>query len=112
MKYFWLFLICATPAVAQDAPDASCSGTDPDWTLEIDQNTAVLDYLRVSDLTLAMTTTPAGSADWPQAYTFIGRGDSAIVISEARDQNNLSTVRVLTQRGEVPILLVGTCRPN
>jgi len=54
---------------------------------------------------LMLTTRPNGQ-DWPRALTFIGRGDSAIVIVEDGPDH---AVRVLTQRGETPIMLIGTC---
>lgn len=111
MRLALLFLALATPAIAQHADPASCFGEDPDWTLEIEGTTATLDYQRASDLTLMLSTSPEGF-DWPQAYTFIGRGDSAIVIREATQRDNSSKVRVLTQRGETPLLLVGKCYPR
>lgn len=109
MRSLFVFLCLATSAVAQTAAPAVCSGTNPDWTLDIRPDGATLDFVRVSELTLALSTTPADGSDWPQAYTFIGRGDSAIVIREAPQNDGGGDARVLTQRGETPLLLVGTC---
>ena len=108
-----VFLIAITlthqaKAQSLDTP-LSCFGETPDWSLEITQDNAAFDFRRTSDLTLALTTKAQG-VEWPRALTFVGRGDSAIVILEdlACDGNEL-TARVLTQRGETPLLLTGCC---
>lgn len=108
MRYILPLLICAPMAHAQDIQsNFTCQGSNPEWELISDSDAATFDYLRTSDLTLALTTFPDGQ-DWPRAHTFIGRGDSAIVIVEPAVENR-HPVRILTQRGETPLLLIGTC---
>ncbi len=86
-----------------------CSGQDPAWSLTLDQGEGQFELTRTSELTLALETLAQG-AQWPRALTLVGRGDSAIVILEnsACSDGNL-TARVLTQRGETPLLLTGCC---
>lgn len=107
-----LLALLAAPLQAQTAPrDLMCSGTD--WQLDISGEAAEFTYRRTSDLNL-MLDTQAQDRDWPRALTFIGRGDSAIVILEAADtcrygDTGQISAQVLTQRGEEPILLTGCC---
>ncbi|MCW1951340.1 MAG: hypothetical protein KIH44_008230 [Octadecabacter sp.] len=111
MRSIIFITFLAAPAVAQQVDDMTCSGQDPDWALEIAANTATLDYVRPSDMTLQLVTTAEGK-DWPQAFTFVGRGDTAIVLLENPSDDGQSAVRVLTQRGETPLLLIGSCLAN
>ena len=110
MRYLLPALFLCTPLMAQDVlTSMTCEGTDPDWAIAVDGDTAVFDFQRESELSL-MLTTPAQGGDWPVALTFVGRGDSAILIVE----NGLCGgedhgARVLTQRGETPLLLTGCC---
>lgn len=107
-----ILALLAAPMQAQAVTDdLMCSGTD--WQLEITGDAAEFTYRRTSDLNL-MLDTPAQTGDWPRALTFIGRGDSAIVILEAADacrygDTGQISAQVLTQRGETPILLTGCC---
>lgn len=88
----------------------SCTGQSPDWTLDIAHDGAVFNLARESELTIALDT-PALDAEWPRALTLIGRGDSAIVILENRAcESGDLTARILTQRGETPLLLTGCCQ--
>lgn len=108
MRYILPLLICAPMAHAQDVQsNFTCQGSDIEWEFLAFDDIATFDYQRISELTLALTTVPEGQ-NWPRAYTFIGRGDSAIVIVEPLVENS-HPVRILTQRGETPLLLVGTC---
>ncbi|MCF2903928.1 hypothetical protein L0666_02925 [Octadecabacter sp. CECT 8868] len=89
-----------------------CSGSDPTWTLEVAGETATLDFQRSSEMDV-MLVTPAEGRDWPVALTLIGRGDSAILIVDQGLCNGYDHgARVLTQRGETPLLLVGCCLRN
>ncbi|SMX31299.1 hypothetical protein [Octadecabacter ascidiaceicola] len=87
----------------------ACSGNEPEWSLSMDNTQADFDYRGTSDMTV-MLDTPAEGADWPRAFTLIGRGDSAILIVEpAACETGPYSARVLTQRGETPVLLTGCC---
>lgn len=98
--------VCLVPHVALAL---ECSGSDPDWTLSLQDDAATFSFLdRTTDMSIPQRSTPEG-LDWPKAMTLIGLRDSAIVILEAPD--NGQDIRVLTQRGETPILLVGRCAP-
>lgn len=101
----------AAPLHADDIPtEMSCSGISPDWSLSLSGDEAEFSFQRDSDLNVQLITTPL-NADWPRAITMIGRGDSAILIVEpARCDTGDMSARVLTQRGETPILLVGCCQ--
>jgi len=111
-----LFISAALPAgaaLAQDIYESLplvCQGTAPKWDMVVTEDDTVFDHLIASsDMDIALVTT-AQDADWPAALTLIGRGDSAILIVEpaACDTGELSA-RVLTQRGETPLLLTGCC---
>lgn len=101
--------VLATSAGAQTStPDLVCAGTTPQWTLETTAQGASFAFGGTSEFTLQLTTFAQG-ADWPRAFTYTGRGDSAIVIVEQAQPDGRHPVRILTQRGETPILLLGTC---
>ena len=104
-------LIASLLPVAASGEGYSCAGRAPDWTLEVSEAGATLDYQRQSELDIALRTRAEG-ADWPRALTLIGRGDSAILLLEPQDSEGLHRARVLTQRGETPILLIGQCQPG
>jgi len=109
MRIFLPLACLAAPALAQDAPlEMSCHGTAPEWSLISTAQGATFTLIHASDLTLQLTTVAQG-AEWPRAFTFIGRGDSAIVILEGEQDNGSHPARVLTQRGETPLLLTGSC---
>lgn len=109
-------LLIATTAPAQTLGTVIfCAGSDPDWTLEATETGATFTFQRASDMT-EMLVTIAEGADWPRALTYVGRGDSAILMLEntacASDTTTGPlTARVLTQRGQTPILLTGCCLP-
>ena len=88
----------------------SCRGVAPDWTLELTEDAATFFYFdRTTDMTIPQQSQPDG-VSWPRAMTLIGPRDSAIVILEApTDQGQ--PARVLTQRGQTPVFLIGTCEP-
>lgn len=102
-----IIALCA-PAAAMDF-DLTCEGIEPDWKLSTKDDTAQFRYLRDSDMTLMLTTFAQGR-DWPIALTYVGRGDSAILMIEpdACDAGDLRAT-ILTQRGDTPVLLLGCC---
>ncbi len=110
MRTLLAFFLLCTPLAAQDLPsDLLCEGSSPDWSLTVSGDTAVFDFQRESQLSL-MLTTPAEGRDWPVALTFIGRGDSAILmVDQGTCEGESLNASVLTQRGETPLLLVGCC---
>ncbi len=105
--------VCASTTFAQslDTP-LVCGGSAPDWSLAITGDVAEFEFVRQSNMTLALTTTAQG-AEWPRALTLVGRGDSAIVILEnMMCETGTLTARILTQRGETPVFLTGCCQPS
>lgn len=104
-------LVHANTVMAQELSyPLSCTGSAPDWSLNIQENGAEFDFRRLSNLDIALDT-PAQRAQWPRALTLVGRGDSAIVILENMTcETGALTARILTQRGETPILLTGCCQ--
>ena len=110
---FPIYVFChalAAPALAQDLTyPLACSGQSPDWELGVNQDSAVFDFGRESQMTVALDTV-AQDATWPRALTLVGRGDSAILLLEnTRCETGNLTARILTQRGETPLLLTGCC---
>ena len=107
-----LLLATTLPAFAQDSfvpLPLDCGGAAPDWSMAITEDGTLFEYAGIStpDLDIAWETKAEG-ADWPRVLTMIGRGTSAIVILEPPIEGTFA-VRVLTQRGETPLLLTGTC---
>lgn len=105
-----LFAFLGSPLLAQSFPyPLSCTGQSPDWSLMVTERGAEFDLVRQSAMDVVLDTQAQG-AEWPRALTLVGRGDSAIVLLEhtACETGNLTT-RILTQRGETPILLTGCC---
>ncbi len=105
-----LYLAGAICLLAQStlAQTRTCSGVDPEWTMTITPDGARFAYLdRESDMQIPQSTQPKG-AEWPRAMTLVGLRDSAIVILESLEGSQ-QPIRVLTQRGEEPVMLVGTC---
>ncbi|HCP80392.1 MAG TPA: hypothetical protein DIT67_01930 [Octadecabacter sp.] len=104
----------ASFANAQEQPELltipiACSGVEPEWSILMEDNQAEFEYRGTSEMTI-MLDTPTEGADWPRAFTLIGRGDSAIVIIEPNAcDTGPYTARVLTQRGQTPVLLTGCC---
>lgn len=102
--------LIAAPCFAQDAPlPLICAGSNPGWTMQITRDGADFSYLYDADLNFTLETRAEGD-EWPRAYTFVGRGTSAILLIEpATCVAGLMSARVFTQRGETPILLTGCC---
>jgi len=96
-------LPCA--AVAYD-----CEGFDPDWSLTFDDVQAQFVFPAPTELEVLHQAIAEGR-DWPQAFTLIGRRDTAIVVLQ-EPQNGDYAVQVLTQRAEQPILLHGSCEAD
>jgi len=110
MRYVLPLLLFGTPALALDDP-LICTGSDPDWSLSMDGDAARFDFIYESDLNLMLETRAEGAPDIA-ALTLIGRGDSAIVLLDPAacpDPDAAYGARLLTQRGETPLLLVGCC---
>lgn len=108
-----LVALIAAPAAARDDPvplPLECSGFDPAWHMTLSADGSVFDDGMARDLDIAWQTRAAGAA-WPRALTLIGRGVSAIVILES-PKDTTFPVRVLTQREETPMLLIGMCQQN
>ena len=103
-----LFLVLV-PTLALSQPFV-CEGADPRWTLEFDEATGRFGFPADTEMEV-MNDIPAEGADWPRAFTLIGDRDTAIVLLE-RETCGEAPLRahVLTQRGQMPILLTGRCR--
>ncbi len=92
-----------------EVPDLICHDAADEWSLSLDGQTASFAYVdRISDMQI-MQQSVAEGLSWPIAMTVVGPRDSAIIIIE-QPVDESYPVRVLTQRGETPILLAGTCR--
>ncbi|KAG1655730.1 Envelope biogenesis factor ElyC [Nymphon striatum] len=84
-------------------------GADPDWAMSITEDGTLFEYGQAVDTELDIAwETPAEGAAWPRVLTLLGRGTSAIVILE-QPRDATYPIRILTQRGETPLLLVGGC---
>jgi len=106
-----IICLCAIPTVAlSETLSLECSGTNPDWTLSYDEETARFAFLdRESELQVPQRSTAEG-VDWPKAATLVGPRDSAIIILHNRQCGAQDyEIQILTQRGESPILLTGCC---
>ena len=110
----WLVL-AAPPAFAETY---LCSGTDPDWSLELEQTTALFS---APDRTTTRYDVPlitqAEARDWPRAYTLVSRDATAIAVLRAQtcinpgvDREFGTTLDILTQSGVTPVILTGCCR--
>lgn len=109
LRIISFFILMPLWATAETVPPLLCSGTSPDWSLQIGTDTATLDFQRRSEMTIPHQTTAEGR-DWPRAMTLISRNDTAIVIIDQDACNGAAySAQVLTQRGETPILLTGCC---
>ena len=106
----FVIALCAIPH-AVNAQTFTCSGSAPDWTLKLQNDSATFAYFdRESTLDIPQQSKPEG-ADWPKAMTLIGPRDSAIVLLHNRACDGQShEMQVLTQRGETPVLLTGCCQ--
>jgi len=110
MRFLLPLLLLSTPALALDEP-LTCSGSSPDWALAIEGDTATFDFTRLTELNLMLETEAQGAPEI-RALTLIGRGDSVIVLLDPTACPNPEATygaRLLTQRGETPLLLVGCC---
>ncbi len=97
---------------AQTLPPLNCAGTDPAWTLQFSQESAILDYLRESEMTIPQASTAEGRA-WPRAFTLVSRNNTAIAVIDLEDcLGQPYAADVLTQHGQTPILLTGCCTPS
>lgn len=107
-----ILLLSAAPALARDLP-LSCSGTAPDWRLDLLGPVAVFHFPTRSEMDVKLIT-PAEGRDWPVAKTLAGPRDTAIVLLNERacsaaDGTFPIEAQVLTQRGTTPLLLTGCC---
>lgn len=91
------------------ATNLTCTGTAPDWRLEITDDSAAFRFPGLTRMDIPHSTRAEGR-DWPRAMTLIGPRDTAIVVIHQRDCGGLPfESQVLTQRGQTPILLSGCC---
>lgn len=114
MRLFTTLVLCTTALSTASHGDhlplpLSCSGSDPDWSLEVSETEAEFSYLFDSDLVIALITTPE-NGPWPRALTLTGRWDSAILLlTPIECISGTLSATVLTQRAEMPVMLVGCC---
>lgn len=92
-----------------EVPPLTCTDQANEWALTINEDVAFFAYLDRTSEMQVMQRSVAENQDWPVAMTVVGPRDSGIVILEG-PQDGAYAVRVLTQRGETPILLAGQCR--
>ena len=89
----------------------TCDGSAPDWSVAIGAEGASFSYIGTSAMDIPQMSRAEGRA-WPLAMTLISAdySSTAILIVEPRacDTGNHAAT-VLTQRNEVPVLLVGCC---
>lgn len=103
IKAFTVIGLCTFPYVVF-AQDIACQGQDPDWSLSTNGDVADFSFERASELQV-MQDDRALNADNTRAMTLVGPRDSAIVV--LHEDQKLATV--LTQRGQTPVILAGTC---
>lgn len=103
IKPFLISALIAAPHLIH-AQDISCSGQDPDWVLSLSNNVATFSFERISEMEVMQDDT-AMNTDNVRGLTLVGPRDSAIIILHTAEK--LATV--LTQRGQSPIILAGTC---
>ena len=102
--------LMTVPHVAlADLPALTCAAQDAAWELTIEQEFATFAFLDRTTQMQIMQRSTAENATWPLAMTAVGPRDSAIMIVEQPDDGSY-LVRILTQRGETPVLLAGTCK--
>ena len=109
VRLFLTLVVVPGVAIAEDL-SLTCAGTDPNWSLHYDGNTAEFSFTdRTSTLDVPQKSTAEG-AEWPKAATLIGPRDSAIIVIHRRACETMDyEMQVLTQRGETPLLLTGCC---
>lgn len=101
------FVLClALPAYAEQY---ECSGTDPQWTISLNESVAEFSFERTTEFTIPDTAIALGR-EWPRAMPLISDFDTAVVVLDQGicGDSNLRA-HVLTQRGQTPILLTGCC---
>ncbi len=99
--------------VSSAAETWRCAGSDPDWTLGVDEGQAEFAFPAVTGMEV-MHERRAEARDWPLALTLIGGRDTAIVLIEpaaclASGSKRPFRATVLTQRAQTPLVLVGCC---
>lgn len=104
---------CLFAAIPAQAGDFACSGTAPDWVVDLRSNTARLVLGTETTMDIMLETLAEGQ-DWPRAYTLIGDRDTAILLIEREpcgpaDNTRPYRAHLMTQRGQQPILLGGCC---
>ena len=101
-------MLLASPVVSAEL---SCEGTNPEWHLDLNGETARFVFPAATDMDVMLETVAEGR-DWPIAFTLIGARDTAILLVEQQHcgpQSAPYRARIMTQRVQTPILLVGCC---
>lgn len=105
----------ALPAFAQDAlPPLACEGNDPDWQLSLHSGAQFTYNGATTDMTIPQRT-QAENAPFPKALTLLGGRNTAIVILNEHQCDSAYVTafpieaNILTQKGEVPVILRGCC---
>lgn len=97
--------LCAGAAAAE----LTCGGVEPDWRLDLAEDSAVFDFLRDGTFEVPQMSMAKG-ADLPRAYTLIADFDTAIVIvADGPCSSGDLRAHVLTQQGTEPVILTGCC---
>ena len=101
--------LLATPALAA-VPPMDCSGTGPDWTLTLDTPVATFSDRTGDALLDVIRSHAAEGRDWPVALTLIGPSHGGVlIIDPLPEPAGTYSALILTQHGDTPILLAGTC---
>jgi hypothetical protein len=113
MRYIIALCAIAQPISADVSGDYSCYGVLPDWSLNITDSTAIFAYPDPIAMDVMQDGYAEGS-DKTRALTLLGgRQTAIIVISEGFCRINTETfstsVTVLTQKSDDPIILEGCC---
>jgi hypothetical protein len=101
-----------SPSIAA-AQSFSCGGSDPEWTLSLQNDQAEFNLTSPLTMEIPQKTTAEGR-EWPKALTLINGIETAIVLID-RDQCTANgrafplSVDILTQRNSIAIVLTGCC---
>ena len=96
-------IISALCTIPHAAFGLSCQGSSPDWALTLTDSDARFQFNGTSEMQI-MQDDLSENDQSIRAITLVGPRDSAIAIIA-----DGTTVTVLTQRGQSPIILSGSC---